>query len=242
MNLTTDAKLFNAQREEIGNLQRFVLDPKTKHITHIVFERGGLLNRTEYVLPMEWIDQITEEGIFLKTLPVDLDELPLFEEETYVITNERALLNADYVRSDPGLRMYYYYPPATYMPYSGAAPDTLSRAGSTSSAAPGDLQGDAAFSSSGLHKEYEENIPDNTVALKEGAKVLSQDSKHVGNVEKIFFDPRDNKATHLLITKGLLNKERRLVPVDWVESIYEDQVNLVLREELIENLPEFTEK
>jgi len=93
-----------------------------------------------------------------------------------------------------------------------------------------------------MHKEYEENIPENDVALKEGAKVWSQDSKHVGDVEKLFLDPKAQKVTHLLISKGFLSKERKLVPVDWVENIYEDRVNLTLKESTIDKLPEFHEE
>lgn len=226
MKLATDAKILTAEHEEIGNLNRFVLDPLTKAVTHIVFERGGLLNKKEYVLPMEWVDRVTEEGIYLRVLPIELDELPFFEEEKYVVSDERALLDNEYISADPGLRMHYYYPPVSVTPFGGA-PDVVR----------GGVGG-----GQGIRREYEENIPDNTVALKEGAKVWSQDAKHVGDIEKIFIDPLANKATHLLITKGLLIKARKLVPVDWVETIYEDRVNLVLREELIDNLPEYQEK
>jgi uncharacterized protein YrrD len=226
MNLTTDAKIFTAEHEEIGNLNRFVLDPKTKQVTHIIFERGGLLNKKEYVLPMEYIEQVTEENIMLRVLPVELDDLPFFEEEQFVITDERALLENEYIRASPSLRMHYYYPPASFTPFGGA-PSREQRGTS---------------GRQGVRKEYDTNIPDNTVALKEGAKVWSQDSKHVGDVEKVFIDPQNNKATHVLITKGLFGKERKLVPIDWIENIYEDRINLVLREELIENLPEYREK
>lgn len=228
MNLSTDAKILTAGQEEIGNLNRFVLDPKTKQITNIVFERGGLFDKKEYVLPMEWVDRITEDGIVLKPLPVDLDELPFFEEEKFVIADERALLDNEYISASPSLRMYYHYPPATYTQFGGPL---------------GGVRREPAAESAAVRREYNENIPDNTVALKEGANVWSQDAKHVGDVEKVFFNPEDNKATHLLVTKGgLLSKTRKLVPIDWVETIYEDRVNLVLREELIENLPEYQER
>lgn len=241
MNLTKDARIFTAQHEEIGNLQRFVLDPKTRQITSIIIQRGGLLNKKEYVLPMEWIDQITDEHIILRPLQNTLEDLPLFEEERYVIADEHALLDANYVRADPALRMYFYYPPATYTPYAGAPPDVPTRSENSPNFSPSEMRGTEITGSEGIRKEVGSNIPDDNVALKEGAKVWSQDAHHVGDVEKIFFNPDDQKATHLLVSKGLLNKQRKLIPVDWVDEIYEDRVNLVLRDELIKNLPEYRE-
>jgi sporulation protein YlmC with PRC-barrel domain len=223
-----DARIKNADGDDIGNLNRFVIDPKTRKITHIVFEQGTLLPK-EYVLPMEWVDQVLDTEILLRPLPVSVDDYPPFEEENYVISEERDLLETEYIRADPGLRMHYYYPPMTYRP--GGAPADAGRGIAPGSIGP----------RPGVRKEVQENIPEHTIALKEGAKVWSNDQKHVGDVEKVFVDPKNNKATHLLITKGFLSKERKLVPVDWVENIYEDRVNLAMRGDFMENLPEYQE-
>ena len=89
-----------------------------------------------------------------------------------------------------------------------------------------------------VRREREENIPQDVVPLKEGAKVISSDQKHVGSVEKVFIDPQSKKATHLLVTKGLLTKEKKLVPVGWVERIEEEEVYLAIDEKTIDRLPE----
>ena len=229
MILKKDARIKNSDGEDIGNLNRFVLDPKTHKVTHIVFERG-ILPAKEYVLPMEWVDQVLDTEIHLRPLPVPAEDLPPFEEENYVLTNERDLLETEYIRADPGLRMHYYYPPVTYQP-SGAPPDASREIG------PGGLGPRPS-----IIKETHENIPEHTIALKEGAKVWSHDQKHVGDVEKVFIDTTENKATHLLITKGLLFKERKLVPVDWVENIYEDRVNLAMGGEFLDKLPDYQDR
>ena len=56
------------------------------------------------------------------------------------------------------------------------------------------------------------NIPEGTIALKEGAKVVTSDDKHVGNVERVFVDASADKATHFLITQGVFFKARKVVP------------------------------
>ncbi len=61
-------------------------------------------------------------------------------------------------------------------------------------------------------RETHLNIPDDTVALKEGARVVSDDGKEVGHVEQVLTSPPGDRITHFLISKGLLVKERRLIP------------------------------
>jgi uncharacterized protein YrrD len=76
----------------------------------------------------------------------------------------------------------------------------------------------------------EQNIPEGTVALKEGAKVLTADDKHIGNVDRILADPSDERATHLIITQGLLTKEKNLIPMEWVMMLGEESVHLNVTE------------
>jgi hypothetical protein len=76
----------------------------------------------------------------------------------------------------------------------------------------------------------EQNIPEGTVALKEGAKVLTADDKHIGNVDRVLADPSDERATHLIITQGLLTKEKKLIPMEWVMMLGEESVHLNVTE------------
>lgn len=240
MKLSTNARIITTDGKDIGNLNRFVLDPQTKKVTHIVFEHG-LLERTEYLIPMRMVERVDEEGIHLLPLEVgQVNELPRFKESHYVITDEAALLDRGYV-SDDMIRGYYYYPPApfgsegilrsneTYVfnpPMSGTS---VSQVPVTGSEEP-------------VVKQEDENIPNGTVALKEGAKVLSSDSKHLGDVEKVFVDPSSAQATHFLIGKGLLIKAEKLIPVDWVKTFGDNEVYLSLNEKFIQQLPEYKEK
>ncbi len=81
------------------------------------------------------------------------------------------------------------------------------------------------------------NIPDNTVALKEGAKVMARDGKEVGHVSKVLMKASSDQVTHFLITSGLVNKEKRLIPVDWVSELTDEAVQLAVNSNIVENLP-----
>lgn len=87
-----------------------------------------------------------------------------------------------------------------------------------------------------LVRVSEQNIPEGTVAMKEGAKVIAAEGRHVGQVECVLADPKDVQVTHLLVSSGLLTKETNLVPIQWVETINEDEVHLGVKKEFIEDM------
>ncbi len=240
MKLSKDAKILSSDGKEIGNLNRFVIDPQSKQISHIVFEHG-LLSRKEYVIPMRGIDHVDEQGIHLSQVPADaVDKLVPFTEDEYIITDERGLLAQGFV-SDDTINTYYYYPPAPagapgvlrpdemYIYNPPAKPTVATHAAIPETGAPP------------VRKELDENIPDNTVALKEGARVFSSDDKHLGDVEKVFVDPADDKSTHLLVSKGLLFKQHKLIPINWVTTIGQDVVYLGVDSAFANQLPDYQE-
>ncbi len=80
------------------------------------------------------------------------------------------------------------------------------------------------------------NMPEGTVALHDGAKAISSDGVDVGGVERVFTN--EDKITQLLVTKGKLRKSRKMVPVDLVSSIKENEVRLTADADYVDNLPE----
>lgn len=205
--------------EDVGKINGFVLDPVTKEVTHIVIQKGWLLPEDK-VVPFQMIAS-EEDRVVLSEDITDFDQLPSFEETHFVRATDddpgdlgaaRDLAN----RYTPG---YYWYPVHPNIGYSGfgLGYDTWPAA------------------------ETKRNIPDNTVALKEGADVISSDGEHVGDVERLFIDTDSNRTTHFLISQGLLFKDRKLVPADWVTSVEEDKVHLAVPSRLLQRLPAYEE-
>ena len=81
-------------------------------------------------------------------------------------------------------------------------------------------------------------IPDGTVALKEGAKVITSNGQRVGNVERVFTAPGEDRATNLLISKGVLLKARKMIPTDLISSVLEEEVRLSVDSDFLNSLPE----
>ncbi len=55
----------------------------------------------------------------------------------------------------------------------------------------------------------------------------------------MFTDSRTDHITHLLISHGLIQIERRLVPVTWVNAVQEDEVHLAVDSPLFDRLPPY---
>jgi hypothetical protein len=61
----------------------------------------------------------------------------------------------------------------------------------------------------------------------------------LGDIERIYIETEENRATHLLVSSGLLSKKKKLIPRPWVDSVRDEKFRLVVEKVLIDNLPEF---
>jgi uncharacterized protein YrrD len=218
--LKEGTEVFTADGKEVGKINRFVLNPATNEVTHFVVQKGWLLPEDK-VVPFDMVSSANEEKVVLNENIDDFDELPPFEETYYVRVNDENIARAAKTNypTHQNAAAYYWYPPYGYLGYPAYGlgypywPPT----------------------------ETQQNIPADTVPLKEGADVMSADEEHVGDVERLLVEPDSNRATHLVISQGLLFKDRKMIPAGWIRSVEEDQVHLTVPSKLLESLPSYEE-
>lgn len=220
MRFEQGADVYTAQGDKVGEIDRVVIDPKTDEITHVVVKKGFLLT-VDKVVPVSLIGPTIDDHVTLRETAGDLETLPNFEETHYVLLGEEE--EQEVVAQGQAHRLYWYPPTRTAWWRTGGY---LGYPGLFHSIPP-------------YVVKTERNIPDGTVALKEGAKVISADDEHVGNVETVLTDPVENRVTHLVISKGLLLKERKLVPTSWVSIVMSDEVHLAVGSHVIEGLRDY---
>jgi sporulation protein YlmC with PRC-barrel domain len=211
MQFRQNASVYTVDGKKVGRIDRVVLDPQTKEVTHLVVRKGLLLTEDK-VVPVDLIGAATDKGVTLREDVSNLEALPVFEETHYIQATEAPPSTA------PGDALPLYWDPRF-----------------------GDVPPIAAADPSTPHvihviEETEQNIPEGTVALKEGAKVIAADGKQVGTVEQVLTDPRLDRATTLVIAQGLLVKERRRVPINWVSEVKEDEIHLAVGSHTIDEL------
>ncbi|MDE3088955.1 MAG: PRC-barrel domain-containing protein [Chloroflexota bacterium] len=213
MQFNQGASVSTVDGKEVGRIDRVVIDPKTKKVADIVIRKGFLFTEDK-VVPAALIAAGQKGRIILQLETDQLERLPNFRETHYIMLDEEELGRAD-KRSPLGFAPAMYW----YLPYGEPALTPLAQLPYVA--------------------ETETNIPEGTVALKEGAKVITRDGKHIGNVEQVLTSPRADRATHFLISKGLLLKEKKMVPVEWIEKFGEDKVRLAVGSRIIQQLPEY---
>lgn len=216
--LKEGTSVYTSGGEEVGKINRFVLNPQTNEVTHIVVQRGWLLSEDK-VVPIDMVRSATEDRVELNEDVQEFDELPPFEETHYVRMDEdraspQGTTAYPTFRATPG---YYWYPPHGYLGYPAFG---------------------LGYPAQPL-TETQQNIPSNTVPLEESTKVKSSNGEHVGDVERLLVDTNSNKATHFVISQGLFFKDRKLVPVTWIGSVTEDEVRLTVSSKVLEQLPSY---
>jgi uncharacterized protein YrrD len=212
MQFKQGAPVYTSDGKEVGHIDRVVLNPRTKAVTHLVVRKGFLFTEDK-IVPISMVAMGTGEGITLRSSAGDLENLPPFEETHYVAVDD-AEAHASAYPAEMATPLYWYPPMGGWLGYSEFAypypPPYLA--------------------------ETEQNIPSGTVALKEGARVLTTDGQHVGNIERVLTDANADRATYFVLAQGLFFKERKLIPATWIREISEDEVHLSVGAAVLDGL------
>lgn len=213
MQFKEDAPIVSRDNEKVGKLDRVVLDPNTREVTHLVISKGTLF-KTEKVVPISAVRSASAEGVTLSHSADELDRLPVFEENAYLPADERISAGSAGGVSGgnvSGPRHFYWFPITQYPIGSPLA-------------APVPPVSGASYPGVGYEVDTKRNIPEETVPLKVGAKVMSADEVRVGEIEQVITDAESRQANHFVLARGLIFKDRKLVPSDWVATVTEDEV------------------
>jgi uncharacterized protein YrrD len=216
MKFKDNARIITRDGEDAGKIKRVVIDPGTKEATHIVIQKGFLF-KEDKVIPMSLVGKSNEESLTLRADSGSLDSYPKFEESHYIATE---LSQQSAAHSPSGIGSLYWYPPVS----AKWAIDSPSNGRATSKS---------------YTKETTKNIPPDTVALKEDARVYGKDDGLIGNLETVFTKTPEDKVTHLLVSKGLIWTDKKLVPATWVNHVTEEKVTLSVSSQFVESLPSY---
>jgi uncharacterized protein YrrD len=205
------ADVYNAQNEKVGEIKRVVLHPKKHTVTHIVVEKGFLFT-TDKVISADMVAQADDDRVTLKSGMRDFEDLPDYTETHYV---EIGQMDNYPDASGVTTPMYYYGPRASWWSYPGIYDATEPRY---------------------MNVEVR-NIPDETIPLREGTDVISSDGENIGDIEEVITDESGERATHLLISQGLLFKDHKEIPTYWIDTVVNDKVHLSVDSATLRSLP-----
>ncbi|MDI7275040.1 MAG: PRC-barrel domain-containing protein [Anaerolineae bacterium] len=80
------------------------------------------------------------------------------------------------------------------------------------------------------------------VDLDIGAEVWASDGELVGTIEGVVLDPYLDEATDVVVSRGALVPQRRVVPVHYVGQVRDHRVELTITASEVERQPELDER
>lgn len=213
--------IVSKDNKTVGHLDRVVLDPETLEVTHLIVHKGLLLTH-DRVIPISRVAEADDKDEKLR-LVVNADQvetMPELDETVYVPIEEAEKGRVkDVYPNVAAMPTFYWYPAQYGVGAAGLGPAPVP-------VVPPDYVA-----------ETKRNIPQDTVALKIGAKVLDSQGQHVGDVEELLMDEGSEQVTSFVLSQGTFFKERKRVPVLWVDVVTDDEVHLNSRSERLRTLP-----
>src|SRR5260370_1257323 len=103
--------VYTVDDKQVGKINRFILDPVTKEVTHIVVQKGWLFP-DDKVVPIQWVSFATDERVILSENVGDFKHLPAFDEGNFVQLTDEEIQEQDstYITYP----VYYSYPPTEF--------------------------------------------------------------------------------------------------------------------------------
>lgn len=224
MKIKEGARVESSKGEHIGSVTRAIIDPRSKEITHVVVGKGVLF-REDRVIPAEFIVESDDEQLILDREGDDLEKFPEFEVTDFVMLDEHDIPPREREQVF-GTTAPSAYPYPTVGPHHYWGPGSIAMT-------------PYSYTQQGYSTITRQNIPDETVPLQKGAAIICEDGEKVGELDEVMVDEQENQATHLVIKRGLLSQEKKLVPVTWIVRILEEEIHLGVRSGTIDKLDSY---
>jgi uncharacterized protein YrrD len=206
MRFIKGSDVLTSDEEKIDSVDRVIIDPADKEVSHLVVGEGMFFGSGR-VIPIEMVESTPEDEVRLGKKAEELESLPVFEEAHFVPLSETEQPFQD-------VDALYWYPPV------GGWWNT------------GNILG---YAMPRYVLKAERNIPEDMVALEEGANVLTPDGEQVGHIKKV--ETENDRVTHLVISAGLLFTEEKTIPSKWTQEVRENEVLLSVDSDTLENTP-----
>jgi uncharacterized protein YrrD len=205
--------IFASNGEQIGVVEAVVMHPRTHKVSHLIVRKGWLFTEDK-VLPIELVEHEGVDNITLRADVKNLDDLPDYQQTHYVPVDEENYAEA--FAAGYASPLYHYAPFGSWWSYPGVFSDEAGRIAKT-----------------------EENVPDNRIIIQPGAIVRNNKGEHIGEVSRVLVDSDSSRVTHFVIGQGVLFRDHKLIPMDWVDSITKQEVSLLVGSKVLERLPKY---
>jgi len=188
--------------EEIGLIERVILDHNSFEAAHLVIRRGGALHPRHILMPVDWIVSASHDRLRIEQSVTELEALPNFETQHYV--------SLDHLDEEE-----WEHPRSRIRPT-----DWINYLVPLVANAFGDPYHTPGIVVTNQLMEATEN------AIVRGLRVESSDESMVGEVAEVLLSKPDWRLSALVITRGGDTAKPLRIPADWISIIQSDRILL----------------
>jgi uncharacterized protein YrrD len=206
MKVELGAKVSTADGNELGTIDKLILEPESGEVKAIVVKKGLLFTR-DIEIPLEGIAGRERGRVRLAYTHEQVDDLPNFLEGSYTTPPPGRV--AEYEAA-------YGFPSATYLwPAFGRGAPAPAAYGDEAVGAVGDE----------VHALHGEQALANAV-IEVGSVVKSRDGEKIGTVRSVVFDPSDGHPVWTVVREGTFFTEDVEFPASLIASADNDVIYL----------------
>ena len=223
--------VYTADGDRVGTVDHLLVDPATHRVTHLVIHRGRWLSQGEdYIASIDHVTTASEYGIRLRLRRDEIGQLT-----RYRPTAGDAEIQAQVVRSletqpetrRQGLRVEVKRGLVRLL---GEVSESVVQAATQ-----------LARWIRGVIGVEDRTTRAGEPSFRIGAPVFALDGR-TGHLNKVVIDPHTRRVTHLVIHRGFLLAEDRVVPVELVERATPEGIFLHLTSQEVACLPRYQEE
>jgi len=222
--------VLDADGNTMGRIDHLVADEQDHRVSHLVVRSSDLLRRTYRMVPIDQVAAISEAGVRLKLDADGVDRLPVYTppaSDAELQARTEQVLAHDEATAGTPLNVHVE---DGLVRLGGVVAEPIARAAQR-----------LAERVRGVLGVIDETTRPPMPALVIGAPVHALDGR-AGTLEKVVVDPHARRATHLVVSKGWLLKEHRVVPVQAIERVDAAGIHLDAATAELEQLPVYREE
>jgi sporulation protein YlmC with PRC-barrel domain len=237
MRINLGTKVVTADGQDVGKVDRLVVDPRSDRMQEFVVRKGFFVEH-DVIIPMGWVEDrpgnADDDTIHLSKTADEVKKLPEFVENNYVAAPSGMYpgLFGDAALGGPAAYGGggWLWPAPIYEP---ATQGSLGRAGLPADAPLADSSGSSAVAPGMMEDRLQESRPGN-VFLSTGTDVKTRGGDKVGTVEELVVDPQRGKVTELIVKQGLFGNKEVRIPTQFIDEIDDDAVYVALDKDRLE--------
>jgi len=208
MKIDIGSTVYSADGEDIGSVDRLIVDPETSEVQAAVVRKGMLLPR-DIEVPVSSFTRSTNGELGLDMSADDVNNLPEFAEAMYILPPPQYQLPDGFTAGS------MYWPAGTMI---GPPPNMPSATIPLDTSM--DRQSRDAAQDSGFEQDLE------SAMIGKGSAVMGRNGEAIGKVAELAFDPKTGELSGLVVRSGLLIHNDRHIASSLIYTVEEGVITL----------------